>query len=201
MQLLTELHYHPSIVWFQKAVQADEILLESQEHYQKQSYRNRCHILTAQGVLPLTVPVKNGNKKIKALDVEIEYDQRWVDVHWRTIRSAYGNAPFFEFYADYIQAVYERKPSHLFQLNLELLRLYLKFLKLKTPVRLTESYETTYPAPVLDLRNVLHPKREPDNLDIKKYAQVFGKQFAPNLSILDLLFNLGPEASLYLQNQ
>ncbi|QHL87181.1 hypothetical protein GU926_06945 [Nibribacter ruber] len=200
MPLLTELHYHPSIAWFQKAVLAEEILLESQEHYQKQSYRNRCHILTAQGVLGLTVPVKNGNKKIKITELEIEYEQRWVDVHWRTIKSAYGNAPFFEFYGDYIQAVYERKPTYLFQLNLELMKLYFKFLKLKTPIRLTETYEVDYPAPVLDLRNVLHPKREPDNLDIKEYAQVFGKQFAPNLSILDLLFNLGPEASLYLQN-
>jgi hypothetical protein len=201
MQLLTELHYHPSIAWFQNAVQAEEILLESQEHYQKQSYRNRCHILSAQGVIPLSVPVKNGNKKIKATDVEIEYEQRWVDVHWRTIRSAYGNAPYFEFYGVYLQAVYEKKPKYLFQLNLEFLKLYLKFLKWKTPLGLTERYETHYPAPVLDLRNAIHPKRQPDNLDIKEYAQVFGKQFAPNLSILDLLFNLGPEASHYLQNR
>src|SRR5690606_23387756 len=110
--------YHPSILFFQKAFQAEEILLEAQEHFQKQSYRNRCHILTAQGLHLLTVPVKNGNSKILINELEIDYSQRWGEVHWRTIRSAYGNAPFFEFYADYVKDVYDRRPALLFDLNL-----------------------------------------------------------------------------------
>ncbi|MFC6997782.1 WbqC family protein [Rufibacter roseus] len=200
MHLLTEIHYLPSIFYFQKAFEADELIFEAHEHYQKQSYRNRCHILTAQGVLPLTVPVLKGNSKTIITELEIDYTQRWTDIHWRTIRSAYGNAPFFEYYEDYILDVYAQKPKYLFRLNMELFKLFVKFLKLNKPISLTQTYVNTYEAPVLDWRGVLHPKKEPDNLRLMPYRQVFGKQFASNLSILDLLFNLGPEASIYLQN-
>jgi hypothetical protein len=201
MHLLTELHLNPPILYFQKAFQAEEVWWEAQEHYQKQSYRNRCHILTAQGVVPLSVPVLRGNSKIRITEVEIDYDQRWADVHWRTIQSAYGSAPFFEYYADYIKAVYDRKPHYLFQLNTELCKLFFKFLKWSKPIHQTQTYVKTYGEPVLDWRGELHPKKEPDNLRLLPYRQVFGKQFAPNLSILDLLFNLGPEAASYLQNR
>jgi len=200
MHLLTELQYNPTILYFQKAFAAEELWLEAQEHYQKQSYRNRCHILTAQGMVPLTVPVKGGNSKTLIQELEIDYSQRWVEVHWRTIRSAYGSAPFFPFYSDYLRAAYERRPQLLFELNMDLFKLFTKFLKLKKPIHLTQTYVKTYEEPVLDWRNVLHPKKEPDNLRLLPYPQVFGKQFATNLSILDLLFNLGPEASTFLQN-
>ncbi|WP_181305835.1 WbqC family protein [Rufibacter sp. XAAS-G3-1] len=200
MQLLTELHHNPSILYFQKAFEADEILLEAHEHYQKQSYRNRCHILTAQGVVPLSVPVVKGNSKILVTELQIDYSQRWRDIHWRTIQSAYGSAPFFEFYADYLKDIYDRQPALLFELNMDLLKLFVKMLKLKKPIALTQTYVKTYEAPVLDWRGTLHPKKEPDILRLTPYRQVFGKQFAMNLSILDLLFNLGPEASTYLQN-
>lgn len=200
MQLVTELHYNPCLLFFQRAFAAEELIFETQEHYQKQSYRNRCHILSAQGVVPLSIPVKNGNKKIKISDIEIDYGQRWLDVHWRTIQSAYGSAPFFEYYGDYVWDVYERRPEKLFQLNLDLFNLFSKLLKLNKSVRHTETYLQEYDAPVWDGRNEIHPKKEPDNLRLLPYQQVFGKQFVPNLSILDLLFNLGPEAASYLQN-
>lgn len=200
MQLLTELPYHPCILYFQKAFEADELLFEAQEHYQKQSYRNRCHILTAQGMVPLTVPVVKGNRKTIITQLEIDYSQQWIHTHWRSIQSAYNNAPFFEFYADYLLDVYAQKPRFLFDLNMSLFQLYVKFLKLNKPIRLTQTYVNTHEEPVLDWRNKLHPKKEADNLHLSPYPQVFGKQFASNLSILDLLFNLGPEASFYLQN-
>ncbi|WP_205502922.1 WbqC family protein [Rufibacter psychrotolerans] len=200
MHLLTELQYNPCILYFQQAFRAQELLLEAHEHYQKQSYRNRCHILTAQGVVPLSIPVVKGNSKTLITELEIDYSQRWTDIHWRTIQSAYGNAPFFEFYADYLKAVYDRRPAHLFELSLDLFKLFNKFLKLNKPIGYTQTYVKTYEEPVLDWRNALHPKKEPDNLRLSPYRQVFGKQFASNLSILDLLFNLGPEASIYLQN-
>ncbi|GGK66575.1 WbqC family protein [Rufibacter glacialis] len=201
MLFLTELHYNPGILYFQKAFEAQEILLEAHEHYQKQSFRNRCHILTAQGIRPLSIPVVKGNSKTLVTELEIDYSQRWVDIHWRTLQSAYGNAPFFEYYADYLKAIYDSRPALLFQLNMDLFKIFGKFLKLNKPIQLTQTYVTTYEAPVLDWRGELHPKKEPDNLRLMPYRQVFGKQFASNLSILDLLFNLGPEASTYLQNR
>ncbi|GAB3530761.1 WbqC family protein [Pontibacter brevis] len=176
-------------------------MLERHENYIKQSYRNRCHVLTAQGVQPLSVPVIRGNSREKTLitEIEIDYSQKWHNVHWRTIQAAYGRAPYFEFYSDYLKDVYDRQPKYLFQLNEELLRLYLKLLKLNKPLIFTEAYHATYANNVLDLRNRVHPKIYPDNLHVKPYTQVFGKQFASDLSIIDLLFTQGPASLAYLQ--
>ncbi|GAA4441728.1 WbqC family protein [Pontibacter saemangeumensis] len=201
MILLTETLYNPPVSYFWQAVRADSLLVERHENYIKQSYRNRCHVLTAQGVQPLSVPVLRGSSKDKTLitEIEIDYTQKWHKVHWRTIQTAYGRAPYFEFYSDYLRAVYERRPKYLFQLNVDLLRLYLKLLKLNKPLSFTEAYQPTGAADVLDLRNRIHPKIYPDILHVKPYTQVFGKQFAPELSIIDLLFTQGPASHLYLQ--
>ncbi|WP_242916408.1 WbqC family protein [Pontibacter liquoris] len=201
MILLTEIQYNPPARYFWHVLQAESILLEAHENYTKQSYRNRCHVLTAQGVQPLTVPVLRGSSKDKTLitSIEIDYTQKWYNVHWRTLQAAYGRAPYFEFYSDYIQEVYARQPKYLFDLNVDLLRLYLKLLKLNKPLHCTETYQAAVPENVLDLRNRLHPKIIPDNLHVKPYTQVFGKQFASDLSIIDLLFTQGPASLSYLQ--
>ncbi|ARS37683.1 hypothetical protein CA264_02105 [Pontibacter actiniarum] len=199
--LLTETQYNPPVAFFWHAIRSESIQIEAHENYIKQSYRNRCHVLTAQGVQPLSIPVRHGNSKIKTpvTEIEIDYSQKWQLVHWRTIQAAYGRAPYFEFYSDYIKAIYERQPKYLFELNVELLKLYLKLLKLSRPLNFTEVYQTEAPANVLDLRNRIHPKIYPDNLHVKPYTQVFGKQFAPELSIIDLLFTQGPASLSYLQ--
>ncbi|WP_460880799.1 WbqC family protein [Pontibacter rugosus] len=175
--------------------------LEAHENYIKQSYRNRCHVLTAQGVQPLSVPVIKGNSsaKIPIQEIEIDYSQKWQQVHWRTIQAAYGRAPYFEFYSDYLREVYERQPKFLFELNVDLLKLYLKLLKLDKPLSYTAIYQVQPPDHVLDLRNKVHPKIYPDNLHVKTYTQVFGKQFVPELSIIDLLFTQGPASISYLK--
>jgi hypothetical protein len=180
-------------------MQAESLLWEQHEHYIKQSYRNRCHILTAHGPKDLIIPVKKGNQKIRITDIEIDYDQKWLNTHWRTIQSAYGSAPYYEFYSDYLRAIYDRKIKYLFELNVELLTLFLRLLKVRKTISFTTSYETSYTAEVLDLRNRIHPKIQPDNLHVKSYTQVFGKQFVPDLSILDLLFSHGPDSVTYLQ--
>lgn len=201
MNLLTELHYNPPVQYFWHAMRADKLVLEAHENYVKQSYRNRCHVLTDKGVQPLSVPVLRGNsqQKIRITEIEIDYSQKWQQVHWRTIQAAYGRAPYFEFYNDYLRAVYERQPQFLFELNLELLKLYLKLLKLNKPLELTVAYQQEAPENVQDLRNQLHPKIYPDILHVKPYTQVFGKQFVPELSIIDLLFTQGPASVSYLQ--
>lgn len=201
MILLTEAIYNPPVSYFWHAARAESLLVERHENYTKQSYRNRCHVLTAQGVQPLSVPVLRGSSKDKTLitDIEIDYTQKWHNVHWRTIQAAYGRAPYFEFYSDYLKEVYGRRPKFLFQLNMDLLQLYLKLLRLDKPLQFTEAYKAGWPEDVQDLRNRIHPKIIPDNLHVKPYTQVFGKQFVPELSIIDLLFTQGPASHLYLQ--
>lgn len=199
MILLTEIQYNPSITYFQHVVQATGIIIEQHEHYSKQSYRNRCRILTAHGPKDLAIPVIKGNRKTKITELEIDYSQNWVNVHWRSIRSAYGSAPFFTYYSDYLQQIYEQKIPLLFQLNVALLRFYFKCLNIKKPVQFTETYIPVYSGEVADYRNKIHPKSNSAILEIKTYNQVFGKQFVPDMSIIDVLFSQGPETLYYLQ--
>lgn len=200
MVLLTETLYNPPITYFRHLLRCDSILVEAHENYNKQSYRNRCHVLTAQGVQTLSIPMLRGGSqhKTRITNIEIDYSQPWYNVHWRTLQAAYGRAPYFEFYSDYIREVYARQPKYLFNLNEDLLRLYLKLLKLEKPLHFTTQYQATAGAGILDLRNKIHPKICADNLHVKPYTQVFGKQFAPELSIIDLLFTQGPASITYL---
>ncbi len=198
MPVLAPLYYNPPVSYFAALVNQKELLLEAEENYQKQTYRNRCHILTDQGVKPLIIPVQHTVAKIPVQEVKIDNSQRWAGIHWRTIRSAYGSAPYFIYYADHIESIYLRKPEHLFSLNLELLKVYIKLLQLDISVTFTSEFRTNYPTTIVDRRNLVHPKRKADNLIAEPYVQVFGRRFVPDLSILDLLFNLGPEAHEYL---
>jgi hypothetical protein len=198
MILLTEIQYNPSIAYFQQVTRAESLLIEKQEHYIKQSYRNRCRILTAHGPKELAIPVKKGNRKTKISELEIDYSQNWINVHWRSIRSAYGSAPFFAYYSDYLADLYHQKQPLLWDFDLALLRFYLKCLNIKKPVLFTDSYMPGYGGDVADLRNKIHPKLNSDILEIKPYNQVFGKQFVPDLSIIDVLFSQGPETINYL---
>ena len=224
MIFLTELHYHPPAALFAELLRADGILLEAHEHYRKQTYRNRCLIRTAQGVQPLTVPVIDGNRaeKVTAAAIEIDYRQNWVHRHWRTLQTAYGNSPYFEYYADYLHDIYVSKPALLFDLNQQFLRLLLKCFRITLPLHLTTEYQSHYPAQssfensglpatqpsITDRRDWLTPKTatktpEPDTpaaaAVVRPYPQVFGPGFEPGLSVLDLLFSQGPAAGRYLQ--
>ena len=116
-QVLIESHYLPSISYFKAIFPAKTIILESNEYYVKQSYRNRCEILTANGVDKLIVPLTSKHGKVYIRDVRIDYSQKWLNGHWRAIQSAYGKAPFFEFYADALYNILFSKKV-LYRLNI-----------------------------------------------------------------------------------
>ena len=210
MILLSELHYHPPAAFFAVLLQADGLVLEAQENYRKQTYRNRCLIRTAQGVQALTVPVVAGNRaeKVRTSDVEIDYRQNWIHRHWRTLQTAYGSSPYFEYYADYLHDIYKQKPCRLFDLNLAFLRLQLRCFRLVLPITLTTDYHATgqlEDAELLDQRDWLSPKTNGGGPDtpaafgrVRPYPQVFGPGFEPGLSVLDLLFAQGPAAGAFL---
>ncbi len=175
----------------------DEIILEKHENYQKRSHRNRYDILTANGVLQLSIPLSKGkNNKMPISEVKIAYEDNWVEVHLQTIRSAYGNSPYFEFYFAEIEAIFRKKYDLLFDFNLVCMQFIFKKLKLDKLILTSNSYITTYDN-ILDLR---HKKWENDQIQTS-YSQVWEEKFGftPNLSILDLLFCLGPESIYFLK--
>jgi hypothetical protein len=176
-----------------------DIVIESEEHFPKQTYRNRANVYTPDGVLALTVPVSKGSKNhTKIKDVKISYDFEWQRLHWLSLQACYRRSAYFEYYEDEFSIFYEKKFPFLFDYNEQLLQFILKSLKLKIEIKYTDSYEANYPD-LVDLRTSINPKKETD-FDQKTYFQVFEdrKGFIKNLSIIDLLFNQGPNSLHYL---
>lgn len=201
MIMVAETQYLPPIEYFVRILKNDRLLLEACENYQKQSYRNRCYILNSNKVQELSVPIKKTSNKIFIRDVEIDYSQKWLQVHWRSIKSAYGKAPFFEYYGSYFEEVLFKRHKYLFDLNLELLKICLKFLQLEREIGQTEDFLVTseVDSGINDMRNLVHPKNKSSNMIFKKYNQVFSEEFVENLSIIDLLFCEGPNAVQFLK--
>ncbi len=200
MQLVCELHYLPSIKYFSEIIKADKIIIEANENYQKQSYRNRCYILSANGTLGLTVPVVNNENKL-IRDIKIDYSQRWQQIHLRTLSAAYGKSAFFEFYFHAFEKIILSKHAFLFDLNLALLTKCLAILKTEKQIILSESYHKEYSGDIFDNRNritVENSKPVENEIYAKKYFQLFGNVFVSNLSIIDLIFNEGTNAKHYL---
>ena len=197
-----ELQYLPNVAYFGACLKYGEVWLEAHEHYQKQSYRNRCHILTANGPSTLTVPVQHEGQKTLIKDVKIDYGQKWAVQHWRSLVAAYAKAPYFEYFADYFDRVYQKKPVFLFDLNHDLLTTTLKVLQINPTIQPTQSYEVPVPSNQFDARGLIHPKKElsEELWGIQnKYKQNFGNGFEANLSIIDALMCQGPKAKYLLQ--
>lgn len=191
--------YAGNIQYYSLFAHSKEVLLERFAHYVKQTYRNRCQILTANGVMNLTIPVeKVSGEKMLDKDVKISPTD-WQRVHWTAIESAYNNSPFFLYYEDDIRPMYEKKYDFLLDFNLELQEKLVSLLGLTTEFKLTENYIDSYEN---DLREVLSPKYKGDypNFNLESYYQVFKEKygFVENLSIYDLLFNMGNESILIL---
>ncbi len=204
--ILLELQYLAPIQYFSKFVGYPQIHLEQCEHYKKGSYRSRCHIAGVNGVLRLSIPLKKGKNEQQSIRaVQIANDTHWQSHHWHSIRSAYGNAPYFDYYADTLQPFYKKEYNLLYDFNLELLRAINQLIGLSTPIIETKEYQAIPDAHLIDARNAIHPKpkyhQEDPYFQNRKYAQVFEEKtgFLPNLSILDLLFCTGPQTILILE--
>ena len=199
--LLIELHYLPCLDYVAGLMQFDRVWLEAHEQYQKQSYRNRSYVLTANKVDVLTVPVQRGNHQ-PIRDLRIDNGQSWQMHHWRCLRAAYGKAPFYEHYAPEFERVYRKNWTFLFDLNWELLTICLKLLGIKTPIDLTEWYEKEPVFGRFDARSRVNPRNATGAYVFHQpvpYQQNFGPDFVPNLSIIDLLFCQGPAAKQFIR--
>jgi len=192
----------PSIEFFSALFSFDEVILEANEHFQKQSYRNRCYINTAQGMRMLTVPLHNAHGKVLMKDILIEPGITWRNVHWRTIESAYRKAPFYDFYCDELKEIIFKNHDHLFELNRDLLSFCLRQIGLKKNISATLAYEEAVSENIFDCRSLISCKKPFEHRNFftpKKYQQVFGNEFVPNLSLIDLLFCEGPRVSEFIQ--
>ncbi|WPP48693.1 WbqC family protein [Catalinimonas niigatensis] len=200
--VLIELHYLPSIAYFIHLQPFRKIILEVNENYTKQTYRNRCYILTANKVQALSIPVSKDGNKTKLKEISLDYTQRWQNNHWRAIQSAYGKTPFFDFFADYFHDILYRKYKFLIDLNVDLLTKCLELLNWHDKeITLTSSYVKATESQWVDFRGIIDIKSMPPNDKIEgytKYNQIFGKNFVSNLSVIDLLFCEGPNANMIL---
>lgn len=195
MQTLLSTAYFPPIIWVAYAVQSEELLLESQENFQKQSYRSRMDIAGPNGKQTLSVPVDRSIKSI--LITPISYQEDWVSKHLKSIETAYANSPFFEVLFPDVEVILKKEYSSLWSLNLATIQLFFHWLELSSQIHFTSSYDTL--PNFNDLRS-LHPKEKLD-IETPTYLQVFEQKngFMSNLSALDVFFNLGRSSWDYFQ--
>lgn len=205
MQILLSSAYLPPVQYFAHLQSAEQVWIEQYDHYQKQTYRNRCVIAAPDGPLSLTVPIEKPNtQKAFMRDIRISDHGNWRHLHWNAIESAYNHTPFFEYYKDDFRPFYEKKFDFLVDYNEQLCQLVCQLIDIDTSFQRTESYITEPSNTIIDLRDAIHPKKEvmdDASFSAVPYYQVFQERlgFLPNLSIIDLLFNMGPEAILVLQ--
>ncbi|MCU0390180.1 MAG: WbqC family protein [Thermoflexibacter sp.] len=199
MRLIIEPHYFPCIEYVAALLEADQLSLEVNEFYIKQTYRNRCYIKTANQIDRLSVPIQNTHKGTKFKDVRVDYSQRWQKVHWGAIFSAYGNAPFYEHLKDEIHAIIFKKHEFLLDLNIETLTLCLNFLRHHIYIDTTSVFQASYENDIQDLRNQFVPDNQSTTYMYPTYQQIFGNEFVKNLSIIDLLFCMGNYSLPYLK--
>ena len=202
---LLQITYFGPIQWYQKLRRYDHCLIEQYDSFQKQTYRNRCVIATANGVQALTVPVEHSDDKILTKDLRISDHNQWRRVHWNALQSAYSESPFFEYYADDLHPFFEKKYDFLLDFNENIRQKVCELIDIQPNVEYTSEYTSDIQhqtSNIIDFRDVINAKHpQPDaEFETNPYWQVFQHKhgFLPNLSILDLLFNMGPDSIFYL---
>ena len=217
MTVLLSTTFFGPIQWYQKLYRSERVLLEACESFVKQTYRNRCVIATTNGIQALTVPVEHSPLPTSIKDIRISNHGSWRRVHWNALQSAYSESPFFEYYADDLRPFFERDYTFLYDFNFEIIQTVCGLLDIHPHVEPTTDFLPTVsdgassllstmsdglPVGLSDLRMAISPKHPMTDMDFqpRPYYQVFAHKhgFLPNLSILDLLFNMGPEGIFYL---
>lgn len=194
--------YYPPVQYFAEILKSGKVLIEQHETYPRQTYRNRCYIYSANGVLPLSIPVERGSfHKVKLRDLKIDYSRKWQREHMHAIRSAYNSSAFFEFYADEVLAPLASGHKFLIDMNMQILDIIFEALETDTTAVKTDTFIKDYGDKCLDLR---YRSMTADSLGVRanEYFQVFSPDhgWKPDLSIIDLLFNMGPESWSYLRS-
>ena len=195
--------YFPPVQWMQKLHRYRHAIIERNDNFQKQTFRNRCLIATANGVQALTVPIeKYEGAKCPMRDIRISDHGEWRHLHWNAIVSAYGESPFFDYYADDLHPFFERKWTYLFDFNMEIARKLCELLDVRPHIELTDTYADAEAVRADDFRDAIRPKHPlPDpSFEPRPYYQVYASRhgFQPNMSVLDLLCNEGPEGIFWL---
>ena len=204
--ILLELQYFGPVQYYTKFIQHKSVCIEQHENYRKGSFRNRCILASANGTVSLSIPLLKGKHQQTCIrNVAIDNKSNWQLMHWRSIQTAYGNSPFFDFYKDDLAPFFQRKYTLLFDFCRDVHELVLELLQIAPSISYSTEYVKVTDDSVLDFRSKLLPKNYHNNPDVhfvsQAYPQVFEDRlgFVPNLSILDLLFCLGPEAVSHLQ--
>ena len=200
MEALLSTTYFGPVQWYQKLYRAEHVQIEQWESFQKQTYRNRCLIATTNGIQALTFPVERGTSPL-IKDIRISDHGNWRHLHWNALQSAYGESPFFEYYQDDIRPFFEKRWTFLLDFNEEIRQKMCELIDIQPQVSFTDEFKTDGLG-LMDYRSAINPKHPEPDADFlpKPYYQVYQQKhgFLPNLSILDLLFNMGPESIFYL---
>ncbi len=200
--LLSTTYFGP-VQWYQKLFRHNQVTIEACDHFVKQTYRNRCVIATANGTQALTVPIEHADGAALMRDIRLSDHGNWRHLHWNALVSAYGESPFFEYYADDIRPFFEKRWTFLWDYNMEITRKICELLDIESQITCSDHYEKADEvADVDDFREVIRPKKPLPDSDFtpREYYQVYGQRtgFLPNMSVLDLLFNMGNESVFYL---
>ena len=198
-KILLPIFYLPPISWFSVFLDSEnEITFEQFENFPKQTYRNRTVIYGANGKLPLIIPIRHTGKR-ELRDTQISYVEDWQKLHWKSIKTAYQSTPYFEYYEDKLKSIFGEKVESLLEFNLKALKVVLSILKTEKDFTMTEEYFKTPEAK--DYRTEFSPKAESE-WEMAQYYQSFSDKygFLKDLTILDLICNIGPENLTYIKN-